>query len=122
MRAVTIDSILTLNCRRVNIELRMRIFFKQLCDSSDCSQHIMHIAIHIFANYMIREFTCVYMHFLKNERNEWTMKISKTIGVIIAAATILLAVSSAVTYFLYRFSKDKAYNEKWEDYIDCGRA
>lgn len=46
----------------------------------------------------------------------------KIIGVIIAAAMILLAVSGAVTYLLYRFSKEKAYNEKWEDYIDCGLA
>lgn len=50
------------------------------------------------------------------------MKISRTLGMIIAAAAVLLAVTSAVTYFLYRFSRDKAYNEKWEDYIDCGRA
>lgn len=50
------------------------------------------------------------------------MKISRTIGVIIAAATIMLAVTTAVTYLLYRFSREKAYNEKWEDYIDCGMA
>ncbi|HEX2937654.1 MAG TPA: hypothetical protein VHO66_01895 [Ruminiclostridium sp.] len=48
------------------------------------------------------------------------MKISRTLGAIVAAATILLAVSSAVTYLLYRVSREKAYNEKWEDYIDCG--
>lgn len=50
------------------------------------------------------------------------MKISKVIGVIITAVVILLTVSTGVTYLLYRFSKEKAYNEKWEDYIDCGRA
>ncbi len=50
------------------------------------------------------------------------MKITKTLGTIIAAATILLAVSSAVTYLLYRISREKAYNEKWRDYIDCGLA
>lgn len=50
------------------------------------------------------------------------MKISRTIGVIIAAASILLAVCGAVSYLLYRFSREKAYNEKWEDYIDCGLA
>ncbi len=48
------------------------------------------------------------------------MKISRTIGTIIAAATILLAVSSAVAYLLFRVSREKAYNEKWQDYIDCG--
>jgi hypothetical protein len=50
------------------------------------------------------------------------MKISRTIGTIFAAATILLAVTGAVTYLLYRISREKAYNEKWEDYIDCGVA
>jgi hypothetical protein len=50
------------------------------------------------------------------------MSFKRTIGVIIAAATILLAVSGAVTYLLYRISREKAYNEKWEDYIDCGLA
>ena len=50
------------------------------------------------------------------------MKISRTIGTIIAAATIMLTVTSAVTYLLYRISREKAYHEKWEDYIDCGLA
>ena len=50
------------------------------------------------------------------------MKVSHTIGVLIAAVSILLAVSAGVAYLLYRFSKEKAYNEKWEDYIDCGMA
>jgi flagellar basal body-associated protein FliL len=50
------------------------------------------------------------------------MKITRTIGVIIAAVAILLTVTAGVTYLLYRFSKEKAYNEKWEDYIDCGMA
>lgn len=48
------------------------------------------------------------------------MKISKSIGTIVAAAAILLAVSSAVTYLLYKISREKAYHEKWEDYVDCG--
>lgn len=48
------------------------------------------------------------------------MKISRTFSAVVAAATILLAVTSAVAYFLYRVSREKAYNEKWEDYIDCG--
>jgi hypothetical protein len=51
-----------------------------------------------------------------------TMKISHTIGVIIAAVAILLTVTAGVSYLLYRFSKENAYNEKWEDYIDCGMA
>lgn len=50
------------------------------------------------------------------------MKFSRFIGVIIAAATILLAVTGAVTYLLYRISRDKAHNEKWDDYVDCGLA
>lgn len=50
------------------------------------------------------------------------MKISRTVGTIVAAATILLAVTTAVSYLLYRISREKAYHEKWEDYIDCGLA
>lgn len=48
------------------------------------------------------------------------MKMSHTLSAIVAAAAILLAVTSAVAYFLYRVSREKAYNEKWKDYIDCG--
>jgi putative effector of murein hydrolase LrgA (UPF0299 family) len=50
------------------------------------------------------------------------MNLKRTIGVIIAATTILLAVTGAVSYLLIRISREKAYNEKWEDYIDCGLA
>jgi hypothetical protein len=50
------------------------------------------------------------------------MNLKRTVGVIVAAATILLAVTGAVTYLLYRISREKAYNEKWKDYIDCGLA
>lgn len=50
------------------------------------------------------------------------MKINRTIGTVIAAATILIAIISAVTYLLRKISREKAYNEKWEDYIDCGLA
>lgn len=50
------------------------------------------------------------------------MTIKRSIGVIIAAATILLAVSGAVSYLMYRVSREKEYNKKWEDYIDCGLA
>ena len=50
------------------------------------------------------------------------MKTPRLIGTIVAAATILLAVTGAVTYLLYRISREKAYHEKWEDYIDCGLA
>ena len=50
------------------------------------------------------------------------MKTSHLIGVIVAAATILLAVTGALTYLLYLISREKAYHEKWEDYIDCGLA
>lgn len=50
------------------------------------------------------------------------MKFSRTLGMLIAATTILLAVVSAVSYLMYRVSREKAYNEKWKDYIDCGVA
>jgi uncharacterized membrane protein YsdA (DUF1294 family) len=50
------------------------------------------------------------------------MKSKGAIGTIIAVATILLAVTSAVTYLLYKITREKAYKEKWKDYIDCGLA
>jgi hypothetical protein len=50
------------------------------------------------------------------------MNLKRTIRVIIAATAILLAVTGAVTYLLFRISREKVYNEKWEDYIDCGLA
>lgn len=50
------------------------------------------------------------------------MKISRTVTAVVAAATIMLAVTGAVTYLLYHVSKEKAYKEKWGDYVDCGAA
>lgn len=50
------------------------------------------------------------------------MHLKRSMEIIIAAATIILAVAGAVTYLLYRDSREKAYKEKWEDYIDCGLA
>lgn len=50
------------------------------------------------------------------------MKISRTVAAVAAAATVLLAVTGAVTYLLYKVARDKAYNEKWGDYVDCGLA
>ncbi len=50
------------------------------------------------------------------------MKLKHSISAILVAAAVLFAVTSAVAFFLYRFSREKAYNEKWEDYIDCGVA
>ncbi len=50
------------------------------------------------------------------------MKFTHTAGAVVAAAAVLLAVSGGVAYFLYHFSKEKAYKEKWKDYVDCGLA
>ncbi|HIZ54936.1 MAG TPA: hypothetical protein H9671_01855 [Firmicutes bacterium] len=30
------------------------------------------------------------------------------------------AIASTTAYFVYRFFSDRAYNEKWKDYDDCG--
>lgn len=54
------------------------------------------------------------------ERMVLTMKKHSPFGVLLASVGILLAVCTAITYLLYKFSRDKAYDEKWEDYIDCG--
>ncbi|MFT8887885.1 MAG: hypothetical protein ABF449_13365 [Ethanoligenens sp.] len=50
------------------------------------------------------------------------MKLTHTVGALVTAAAVLLAVSGGVAYFLYRVSREKAYNEKWKDYVDCGLA
>ena len=50
------------------------------------------------------------------------MKISRTIATMMAVAAVLIAITSAVTYIAYRISREKKYNEKWGDYIDCGMA
>lgn len=50
------------------------------------------------------------------------MRLTHTVGAVVAATAVLLAVSGGVAYFLYRFSKEKAYKEKWKDYVDCGLA
>lgn len=50
------------------------------------------------------------------------MKFTHTLGAVLSAAAVLLAVSGGVAYFLYRISREKAYNEKWKDYVDCGLA
>ncbi|ADU28135.1 hypothetical protein [Ethanoligenens harbinense] len=50
------------------------------------------------------------------------MKFTHTVGALFAAAAVLLAVSGGVAYFLYRISRERAYNEKWKDYVDCGLA
>lgn len=49
------------------------------------------------------------------------MKTSKTLRIIIAATLALVTVSVSILYIICRLS-DKAYNEKWKDYIDCGLA
>lgn len=50
------------------------------------------------------------------------MKFSHTASAVIAAAAVLLAISGGVAFILYRFSREKAYKEKWKDYVDCGLA
>ena len=44
----------------------------------------------------------------------------KTIHVIVAAVVILVAAATAAAYLFYKASRDKEYDEKWQDYIDCG--
>lgn len=50
------------------------------------------------------------------------MKISRTLGVILCIAAVLLTAATAISYFIYEAGRIRAHNEKWEDYIDCGRA
>ena len=50
------------------------------------------------------------------------MKTSKLISTLIIAFMSIAAITGAVTFFVYRFAQEKAHNEKWKDYIDCGLA
>lgn len=43
----------------------------------------------------------------------------------ISAVSVLLgiaALASTIAYFVYRIYSNRAYNEKWKDYDDCGLA
>lgn len=42
----------------------------------------------------------------------------KIISILLSVA----AVASTAAYFLYKLSSNRAYNEKWKDYDDCGVA
>ncbi len=48
-----------------------------------------------------------------NRKNEITF-LSVLLG--------LTAIASTTAYLVYKFFSDKAYNEKWKDYNDCGLA
>ena len=50
------------------------------------------------------------------------MKLGRTLGTILAIAAVLMAAAAAVSWLLYRSSRKREHNEKWEDYIDCGLA
>ena len=50
------------------------------------------------------------------------MKMSNRIRTLLAVAAVLAAMAGVLTYIYCRIAHEKAYNEKWEDYIDCGLA
>lgn len=50
------------------------------------------------------------------------MKMSSCIKTVLAVAAVLVAAAGALTYIYCRISREKAYKEKWKDYIDCGLA
>jgi hypothetical protein len=50
------------------------------------------------------------------------MEFKHTMRIIIAAVTVTIAVSTAVTYLLYKLSLRRANDEKWKEYTDCGLA
>ena len=49
----------------------------------------------------------------KKNRKQWAHSIGPVIGA-------LLLVVASVGYILLRVMSDRAYNEKWKDYRDCG--
>lgn len=57
---------------------------------------------------------------LPTQARRCTLMTKKTFHVIIAAVAILVAAASAAAYLFYKASRDKEYDEKWQDYIDCG--
>ena len=40
--------------------------------------------------------------------------------ILLAAVGVIAAVAAGISFLLYHFAREKAYNEKWKDYIDCG--
>lgn len=55
---------------------------------------------------------------MKNEekKQHHEMKLMSIMSLLLGAA----AIATTVAYFIYRFASEKAYNEKWKDYYDCG--
>ena len=49
------------------------------------------------------------------------MKNKKTKGILAVTIPVLLLALSAA-YLVYRLLSEKAYEEKWKDYHDCGLA
>lgn len=50
------------------------------------------------------------------------MKSNHALAIMLSIAAILLTAAAAISYLLYEAGRARAHNEKWEDYIDCGRA
>lgn len=53
---------------------------------------------------------------MKNTEKKHDIKLMSTISVLLGLA----AIATTVAYFIYRLFSEKAYNEKWKDYNDCG--
>lgn len=50
------------------------------------------------------------------------MKMPRFIKTVLAVAAVLVAISGVLTYIYCKVSRERAYKEKWKDYIDCGLA
>ena len=52
---------------------------------------------------------------MKNQKKH-EMKLMSLISMLLGMAAIV----TTATYIVYRVISEKAYNEKWKDYNDCG--
>ena len=53
---------------------------------------------------------------MKEQKNKRELKMMSTVSVLLGLAVV----ATTVAYFIYRIFSEKAYNEKWKDYNDCG--
>ncbi len=50
------------------------------------------------------------------------MKMTDILKKVIGLSLLVAAVAGTVAYIVFKITGERAYREKWKDYIDCGLA
>ena len=51
-----------------------------------------------------------------------SMKMTDILKKVIGLSLLVAAVAGTVAYIVFKITGERAYREKWKDYIDCGLA